>query len=506
VSSDTSKVRVSPVAPVVFAVASGTATVRAQNALYPDITVVVNVHRPVARLLAGSPDSVLILASGGSARLAVRAAAADSSTIAEVPLRWDLSDTTVARLDTAARVLQGLRTGEARLTVSAPVAGDSSISWSWRVRVVAGGLAISRPRLALGIGESTPISAQLLDERRRPVGPAPQLTWTSSSDSVARVADGAVFGAGMGRARLTARAPWDTTVTADVSVVGDLMAPELRNGRWDLYMFPRADPARAYPLTQDNALEADPAWSPGLSQVAYVAAASPTATTFDLYVANADGSDPRRLTNDSAVVRSPSFVGPSGDQIVFESNRRGPAQVYLINRDGTGRRQLDPGPSPNTSPHVSPDGRKVLFVSLRETAPRQRHYNVYEMNLDGTGERRVTTSARPEDSPAYAPDGRSFFYLRDEGGTPLTKRVYRQDLATGVATPVTPPGVFVRDFSVSADGSTLVLTILQSDARGLQASHVALLGIATGQLTPFTIPGADRVAGPVFRPATPQAR
>ena len=506
VSSDTSRVRVSPVAPVVYAVAAGSATIRAQNALYPDITIVINVHRRVARLVAASPDSVVTLAVGASSALGVRAVAADSSAVAEVPLRWSLSDTTVARVDPTARTLRGLKAGEARLTVGAPVARDSIISRTWQVRVVAGGLAISRPRLGLGVGERTPIAVQLLDDRRRPVGPASQLTWTSSNDSVARVVGGEVVGAGMGRARLTARAPWDTTVTADVFVVGDLMAPEQRNGRWDLYMFPRGDPSRAHPLTQDNVLESDPAWSPSLMQVAFVAATNPAANLSDLYVANADGSEPRRLTNDSAVVRSPSFVGPSGDQIVFESNKGGRAQLYVINRDGTGRRQLNPGSDANTSPEVSLDGRKVLFVSPRETAPRERHYNVYQVNLDGTAEGRLTTGSRPEDSPAFAPDGRSFFYLRDEGGTPVTKRVYRQDLSTGVASAITPPGVFVRDFSVSADASTLVLTILQSDARGLQTSQVALCAIATGQLTPYVIPGADRVAGPGFRPATPPPR
>jgi hypothetical protein len=506
ISSDTSKVRVSPVAPVVFAVAPGSATVRAQNALYPDITIVVGVHRRVAHLLAGFPDPVVSLTVGGSARLDVRAAAADSTPIAQASLSWSLSDTTVARLETADGRLRGLRVGAARLTVSAPVAGDTTISRSWEVRVVAGGLAISRPRLGVALGDRTPISAQLLDERRRPVGPAPRLAWTSSDEAVARVEGGEVVGLAMGHTRLTGRAPWDTTVTADAFVVGDLMAPEQRDGRWDLYMFPRGDPSNVYPLTRDSALQSDPAWSQDLTEVAFVAAPNPAVNLFDLYVASADGSGARRLTDDSAVVRSPSFVGPAGGEIVFESNRGGTAQIYVINGDGTGRRRLNPRPEPNLSPHVSPDGKRVLFVSLREILPRQRQYNVYEMNIDGTGERRLTFSPRPEDSPAYAPDGRSFFYLRDEGGSPVTKRVYRQDLATGVATPITPVGVFVRDFSVSADAGTLVLTTLQSDARGLQTSHVALFDVATGQSTPLVVPGAERVGGPVFRPATPQPR
>lgn len=224
----------------------------------------------------------------------------------------------------------------------------------------------------------------------------------------------------------------------------------------------------------------------------------------DLFVANADGSDPRRLTSDSALVRSPSFVHPAGDQIVFESSRGAIPELYIINRDGSGRRQLTQGLDPNSQPDVSPDGKKMLFVSLRYTAPRERNYDVYEMNLDGTGERRLTTSPRPEDSPAYAADGKLFFYLRDEGGNPPTKRVYRQDLTSGVATPVTPVGLFVQGFSVDADGTTLLLTILQADPNGAQTSHAALFNMASGQVTPVPAVAVDRIGYPTFRPATPR--
>ncbi len=507
VSSDTSKVRVSPVAPIVYAVAPGTATVRAQSALYPDIPVVVNVHRRVARLAPTPADSLVSVAIGGSIPVGVRALAADSSAVPEAPLTWSLSDSGVVRMDTAAKTLRGLKAGEARLTVSAPGAHDSVISRHWRVRVVAGGLAVSRPRVGLGVGERVSIAVQLLDERRRPAGAASQLAWTSSDDSVARVAGGQIVGVGMGHARITARAPWDSSASSEVFVVGDRLQAVQRAGRWDLYMVEDGDSGRAAslrPLTQDGLLEAQPAWSPSLTEVAWVAAPSPGSNLFDLYLADADGSNVRRLTGDSAAVRSPCFVPPAGDQIVFESSKGGRAQLYVINRDGTGRRWLTRGEVANMQPDVSPDGRKLLFTSLRETTPRERHYNVYEMNLDGTGERRLTNGARTEDSPHYAPDGRSFFYLRDEGGSPATKRVYRQDLTTGEATPVSPAGMFVQEFSVNADASALLLTILQADARGAQRSQLSLLSVATGALTPLPSAVGDVVANPTFRPLTPQ--
>lgn len=82
----------------------------------------------------------------------------------------------------------------------------------------------------------------------------------------------------MGHARLTAKSPWDSTVTTDVYVVGDLMFTALRAGRWDLYMAERGQngqPNKVRPLTNDSALESQPSWSPTLQQIAYAVSPSP---------------------------------------------------------------------------------------------------------------------------------------------------------------------------------------------------------------------------------------
>jgi len=290
----------------------------------------------------------------------------------------------------------------------------------------------------------------------------------------------------------------------------------LRNGRWDIYMIDHAangQPPKVRQLTQDTTIKSAPAWSPTLTQIAYIAAPGLMGNA-DLYLLDLETSTTRRLTHDSAVVASPWFVGPTGDQIVFESSKSGKAQIYVMKLDGTGRRQVTTGDNPNTQPSVSPDGRKVMYTSVRD-----RNYDIYEIGLDGTPERRLTNSPRAEDSPLYAADGRSFYYLRDDGGNPATKRVYRQDLAPSTpapgapaasaaqpapATPITPPGLYVRRFSVSPDGSTLVLEILTPDANGVQTTAVVSFNVATGARTPLVVPGADKIGGPALRPATPQ--
>jgi Tol biopolymer transport system component len=501
-SSDETKVRVSSLRPVVTAVAPGMARITGDSPFF-SVATQVHVLRPVAILAATPADSVLTLAMGTTQAIAVRPLGADSTVVTEAPLRWTLPDTAVARFDTTTKALRAVRMGETRLAVRAPFARDSFTTRTWRIRVVAGGLAVSRTRLGLGVGERAPLTVQLLDDRRQPIGPATHLTWTSSADSIARFADGAVQGLKIGRARLTARTSWDSVAHTDVYVSGQLLAAAQRAGRWDLYEFNADSTPRFVPITNDAAVELEPAFSPDLTRIAYVTAPVDRPSSQELYVANADGSDARRLTFDSATVGSPVFVRPNGEQIVFQSNKGGRAQVHVINRDGTGRRQLTSGDAPNTQPDVSPDGRKLLFVSLRQPAGGSRNYDVWEMNIDGTGERRLTTSPRPEDTPRYAPDGRSFYYLRDEAGSPPTKRVYRQLLADSTSAALTPAGTFVRAFSVNADGTLLALTKLVN-VRGVgDVPQVELLNPATGAIIPIRVAAGEQLSGPTFRPASP---
>ncbi len=254
-------------------------------------------------------------------------------------------------------------------------------------------------------------------------------------------------------------------------------------------------------MTQDTALESYPAWSRDWLRVAYTVTPHGRSGVSDLFVANADGSGAQRLTDDSASVRRPSFAGAGGDAIVFESTRGGKAQLYIINRNGTGRRQLTSGDAPCSQPDVSPDGSKLLFVSFRE-----QNYDIYQMNLDGTDVQRLTSDPRPDEAPLYAADGRSFYYLQLDGGKPATKRVYRQELTPGAApVPVTPIGMFVQAFSVSADGTTLVLTVLEPTPDGAGLARVSLFDVATQATQPLAVPGLDALAWPAFRPEAPAA-
>jgi len=88
------------------------------------------------------------------------------------------------------------------------------------------------------------------------------------------------------------------------------------------------------------------------------------AGTYDLYLADADGSNRTQLTFDRAGNESDPAVSPDGRYIVFVSDRSGEKGIYRINRDGTGLMPLTPPPTPghgDRDPVVTPDSQWVLY-------------------------------------------------------------------------------------------------------------------------------------------------
>lgn len=91
-------------------------------------------------------------------------------------------------------------------------------------------------------------------------------------------------------------------------------------------------------------------------------------TNMELYVANADGSDARKITDLTQANWAP-FWHPSGQKIIFASNhtaKRGfPFTLYLINVDGTGLEQVSFSDQFDAFPVFSPDGKHLVFSSNR---------------------------------------------------------------------------------------------------------------------------------------------
>ncbi|MDQ3101548.1 MAG: hypothetical protein M3R08_09180 [Bacteroidota bacterium] len=91
-------------------------------------------------------------------------------------------------------------------------------------------------------------------------------------------------------------------------------------------------------------------------------------TSMELYVANADGSEARKITELGKANWAP-FWHPSGEKILFASNHRTergfPFTLYMINVDGTGLEQISYGDTFDAFPVFSPDGKYLVFSSNR---------------------------------------------------------------------------------------------------------------------------------------------
>src|ERR1051326_8495680 len=87
----------------------------------------------------------------------------------------------------------------------------------------------------------------------------------------------------------------------------------------------------------------------------------------DLYVVNSDGSDLRQLTDDDARDRAPAW-SPDGSELAFYSNRQGSYQIYVIKADGSGLRAItDVSRNTCAYPVWSPDGSRFAFECTGKT-------------------------------------------------------------------------------------------------------------------------------------------
>jgi tricorn protease len=124
--------------------------------------------------------------------------------------------------------------------------------------------------------------------------------------------------------------------------------------------------------TNDTRLMAQPAISE--KYIAFIYAE-------DLWIANSDGSQPRRLTVDEGIESDPYF-SPDGKFIAFSAQYDGNTDVYLIPVEGGMPKRLTWHPGTDLVRGFTPDGKKVLFVSQRSSFST-RFYQLYTVSLAG---------------------------------------------------------------------------------------------------------------------------
>lgn len=130
----------------------------------------------------------------------------------------------------------------------------------------------------------------------------------------------------------------------------------------------------------------------------------------ELFVMNADGSGERQLSDNSAQDFSPIW-SPDGNRIAFSSNRNGDFEIYTMRADGSGVTQLTHSETQQFfTPSWSPDGRRLLFTGV---SVADGDVEAFVINSNGTGLAQLTNDAGITVPTDWSPDGKRIAFIRN---------------------------------------------------------------------------------------------
>src|SRR5207302_10383 len=145
----------------------------------------------------------------------------------------------------------------------------------------------------------------------------------------------------------------------------------------------RANLAQLRKVLDDSSTASEPAYSPDGSRLAFVSTRDGQP---EIYVMDADGTSPSRLTNAPGADGAPSFTA-DGRAVVFHSPRAGHRQIFVQPITSSDAIQLTQEPSDNSQPSASPDGETIAFVSSRDGSD-----DIWLMSRDGSNQRNFPKS------------------------------------------------------------------------------------------------------------------
>jgi len=232
-----------------------------------------------------------------------------------------------------------------------------------------------------------------------------------------------------------------------------------------------------------------------------------------LYIANADGSEEKPLTQPGSMNYNPAWSA-RGDWIAFTSDRAGSADLFRMHPDGTGLERLTDDLAFDDQAAFSPDAKRIAFVSTRAVG----RANLWILDIASRKTTRLTSGDGGDFRPAWWSDGQWIAFSSDRGSElPSAKgrweRLQLVDLyvihpdGTGIRR-VSQHGNFCGSPKWLADGKHLVADCMSAqetwDYRVRfypdQQSQIFQVDIASGAATALTT-GPDVKLAPSLLPS-----
>ena len=191
--------------------------------------------------------------------------------------------------------------------------------------------------------------------------------------------------------------------------VSDLLYEGYLSGLPEMFML-RLDGTEPTRLLPPHTVLLDPEPSHDGTKIAFVVADYESGTG-DIYVVNRDGTGLKQLTFDSELDDQPSW-SPDGTRIAFRSYRaQRLGDIWVMNADGSNPINLTPDALPATTdelrPAWSPDGSRLAYASNAGG-----NVDIWTMRADGSDKRRITSSTDYDTEPTWSPNGQQVAFRR----------------------------------------------------------------------------------------------
>jgi len=167
----------------------------------------------------------------------------------------------------------------------------------------------------------------------------------------------------------------------------------------------------------------------------------------DIYTMDADGNNVKQLTNELGYDGGP-FWSYDGTKIVYRAEhpktpeeikdykelfaqgliRPGNLELWVMNADGSNKRQVTSNGAANFAPYWLPDGQRIVFASNQADPKNGRDFDLYVINEDGTGQERITYHPDFDGFPMFTSDGKRLVWASNrKGKVPHETNVFLAD-------------------------------------------------------------------------------
>ncbi len=257
----------------------------------------------------------------------------------------------------------------------------------------------------------------------------------------------------------------------------DIVFVSDRHGNREIYSC-NVDGSNITRLTNNNANDDCPAWSPDGSRIAFI---SNRSGNNELYIMNADGSNVIRKTFSEVNIQRPSW-SPDGTKIAYSSHSNGSSDIWVLGVSGGSPTLLFGKPGWEGDVAWSRDGTKIALTS--DWAAFDFVHDIYTINADGTGFTAFTGNIFDDidyQEPSWSPDGSKLaITIMHDDETLSDAKIGILNLSDSLITVIISGTKPFSQPTWSGDGSKIAYT--STTASGLNVAWVSADGTTRGTI------------------------